>query len=759
MHALLQRLRRASLPREDAEISNGHLETFVKRRDEAAFAALMNLHGPMVFGVCKRVLGDHHDTEEAFQATFLILSHKAASIMPRNRVGDWLYGVAYRTAMNAKRMRNRRRKQEVQVTTPLEPATAPRIDWIDVAPLLDFELNALPEKYRTPVVLVDLEGRSHKEVAQELGWPEGTLASRLMRARNLLKKRLGMRGISLPVGAMTILITENSASAAVPASIMLPVIQATQLAAFQQSVASGVISPSVAAITEGTLKSMFMTTIKQAIVGLILLAGFGLGGAALLQQSLAQQLNAQANVAKPEDEVTYHFAGTVVDEHGNPAVGAKIWMEYWRKDMAINDPLPLALTDEQGKFEIHCKNTDFSDEAEPNGWLDYGFLVASKDRHGVNSGNKLYFETTGQMESYIDSQSPKGWKANVEKYWGAKSDILKLVADDAPVRGRILNRNDQPVAGAKVEAIAVEGTADGTLANWEIEAKKPDAYWWSDALRIPLLRPISGHHVNANDAPTIPSVFTDENGNFTLHGIGRERLAQVVVSGKGIETAVLRVRTRPGEIIEIPTVKPPATGPYVETIYPNQFTVKVGPSMPVEGFVTNQKTGQPLENVLVQADLISSYQVFNSTQAMVIRTVTDANGHYLLEGLPIGENGYQLIPPLGSQCQNGFVTVATTLNSKSPLKVVTQSLPAGIATGMAMKRNPPALQPMNQSQTGQVPTGLSAEAQTRLGTGASPADQPVNATPNRILWTFIIGNGVLLGAILLYVVVKRIRTK
>ena len=273
------------------------LEAFVKRRDEAAFAALIDLHGPMVFGVCRRILKDHHDAEEAFQATFLIFSHKAASIMQRHQIGSWLYCVAYRTALRAQRLKKRRQLREIQDTDAPEPMANSTAEWSDIAPLLDHELNSLPEKYRVPVVLCDLEGRSHKEVAQELGCPEGTLSSRLMRARNLLAQRLSRQGVVMSVGAMTILITQHAASAAVPTTAILPIIQAAQLTALPGSVAGSGISPNVAQISSSVINSMFVSTLKQASIGLVLMAGLGIGAVELLKTSLALQPKAQVQVA------------------------------------------------------------------------------------------------------------------------------------------------------------------------------------------------------------------------------------------------------------------------------------------------------------------------------------------------------------------------------------------------------------------------------------------------------------------------------
>src|SRR5262249_40356593 len=147
-------------------------------------------HGPMVWGVCRRLLVNHHDAEDVFQATFLVLVRKAASIVPREMLGNWLYGVAYQTAVEAPATTPRQRAREKQVTAMPEPETQPAETWHALQPVLDQELSRLPDKYRVPVVLCDLEGKTRRAVAQQLGWPEGTVAGRLARARALLARRL-----------------------------------------------------------------------------------------------------------------------------------------------------------------------------------------------------------------------------------------------------------------------------------------------------------------------------------------------------------------------------------------------------------------------------------------------------------------------------------------------------------------------------------------------------------------------------------------
>src|SRR5688572_12043831 len=161
------------------------LGAFTARGDQAAFAALLRRHGPMVLRVCRRLLGQEQDAEDAFQATFLVLARKAASIVPREAVGGWLYGVACRTAQAARGRRGRREARERTMSEPPERATPPEAErlWEELVPLLDRELGRLPQKYRLAVVLCELEGRSRKEAARQLGIPEGTLSSRLAAAR------------------------------------------------------------------------------------------------------------------------------------------------------------------------------------------------------------------------------------------------------------------------------------------------------------------------------------------------------------------------------------------------------------------------------------------------------------------------------------------------------------------------------------------------------------------------------------------------
>jgi RNA polymerase sigma factor (sigma-70 family) len=264
LSGLLPHVRRAALLRDGGGLTDGQLlQCFLSQRDEAAFAALVRRHSPMVWGVCRRVLHNPHDAEDAFQATFLVLVRKAAAIRQKELVGNWLYGAAYRAALEAKAAR--RRVRERQVSAMPEPEAPAEDLWADLRPVLDRELSRLPDKYRVPVVLCDLEGRARREVARQLGIPEGTLSSRLATARRTLARRLARRGLALSGGALALALSQDGAAAGMPTSLVSSTIQAARVSA-----GGGAISAEVAALTEGVLKAMLLSKLK--IVSAVVLA-------------------------------------------------------------------------------------------------------------------------------------------------------------------------------------------------------------------------------------------------------------------------------------------------------------------------------------------------------------------------------------------------------------------------------------------------------------------------------------------------------
>jgi RNA polymerase sigma factor (sigma-70 family) len=274
MGELMRQLRGAALEQDGAALTDGQLlAEYVRRRDAAALEALVRRHGPMVWGVCRRALADDHDAEDAFQATFLVLVRKAASVTPRDKVANWLYGVAHRTALKARATISTRKGRERQVAEMPEPAAAGQAPWDDLLPVLDEELSRLPDRYRTVVVLCDLEGRTRKDVARLLGVPEGTVAAWVARARVMLAQRLVRRGITLSGGTLAALL----APAGVPGSV---VSNTVALIAAGKAPGTGTVSVKVAALAEGELRAMLPTRIKVA-TALFFVAALACGGLAV----------------------------------------------------------------------------------------------------------------------------------------------------------------------------------------------------------------------------------------------------------------------------------------------------------------------------------------------------------------------------------------------------------------------------------------------------------------------------------------------
>jgi RNA polymerase sigma factor (sigma-70 family) len=296
---LLHRLRRTAVLEAAGDLTDGQLlGMYVSRRNEAAFETLIRRHGPMVLGVCRRLLPNEHDAEDAFQATFLVLVRKASSVQPPDKVGSWLHGVAYHAALKARALARRRQARERQVSTMPEPATVPESLWNDLLPLLDHELSRIPDKFRLPVILCDLEGKTRSEAARQLGWPEGTVAGRLAQGRAQLAKRLTARGLPVSAGVVTWLLSESMTQA----GLLEPLIQATLGAATKLAAGGGLVvgsTASVAAITEGVLKAMLLAKLRIATVVVLTLTL--IAGGVVARQAITglPQKAAPANEAKP----------------------------------------------------------------------------------------------------------------------------------------------------------------------------------------------------------------------------------------------------------------------------------------------------------------------------------------------------------------------------------------------------------------------------------------------------------------------------
>jgi RNA polymerase sigma factor (sigma-70 family) len=260
------------------ELSDGQLlELFAARREQAAFAALVRRHGPLVLGTCRRVLHDAHDAEDAFQATFLVLARKAGSLDRRGSVAGWLYTVAQRIALKTRAGR-RPPPPLLRASPPADPLDL--LTGKELCALLDEELRRLPEKYRLPLLLCCLEGLSRDEAAQQLGWSLGALKGRLERGRELLRSRLIHRGVTLSAALLTAALVPRGATA-VPAPLAAATLRAAVAFAARDTTASGVAAAPVTALAEGVLHAMSLNRLTTT-AALLLGMGFLATGAGVL---------------------------------------------------------------------------------------------------------------------------------------------------------------------------------------------------------------------------------------------------------------------------------------------------------------------------------------------------------------------------------------------------------------------------------------------------------------------------------------------
>jgi len=326
------------------------LEAFVCRENESAFEAILQRHGPMVLGVCRRILRNPYDAEDAFQAAFLVFVRKAASISRPEALSNWLYGVAYRTALQAKAASQRKRFRERELTGELEPvAPQPENDNTERRALLDMELSRLPDKCRLPIVLCDLEENSIKEAAHRLGWPIGTLAGRLSRGRMLLAKRLARHGLAVSGGIVAASLGQGPVSARLHARLLVSTAKLAHLYAAGE--AAELMSFNAALLAKGALKSMWTSktifAIAMVFASALLCVAIGLvghrtfAGEPGLMENSAIEEEALVNEAEPDSYVVYLKQFSLRDD-----------------DSVIAQAQPLVLRSQESRSECAIRPND-----------------------------------------------------------------------------------------------------------------------------------------------------------------------------------------------------------------------------------------------------------------------------------------------------------------------------------------------------------------------------------------------------------------
>jgi RNA polymerase sigma factor (sigma-70 family) len=589
------------------------LERFVGRRDEVAFAAIVERHGPMVLGVCRAVLKDAAEVEDAFQATFLVLVRKAGSVRGVDTLGGWLHRVAYRIAVQAAADIARRRTLEHRAGELAAMKTDIAEFPDDLRALLHEEIDRLPENFRLAIVLCDLDGLSQPDAARQLGWTDGALRGRLSRARAKLHDRLTKRGLAITAGLLVEALAKES-SATVPRVWINAIAKAAVAMPAGKIVATGAISATAAKLAQTTLATLFAESAKGvATVGALLVA-LGLVGVHTVPVGFAQSGNdgemkrempaskqaapsIKPLVSKAEEERTkpVTFAGVVLDPDGKPFAGAKIYLTgYALKNTSSVFVRAASGKDGKFQFDVPIDQFDRTFHAEP--W-SYAPVLARAE----------------------------GFAFGLANFEEGKALIVQLVRD-LPIEGRVIDIQGKPVPGVSVQVNSIMATEDEDLTAW-LKAVQEKQALYVDGVSTLLTRQLQAQP----KPPLIPPARTDADGRFRITGIGRERLAELHIEAPTIETARVMARTRPGEVLRFP---PWSNTDDRITILGSSFVHVAGPTRPIEGTVTDRDTGKPLADITVMGERSLSAGSSESASAR-----TDKQGHYRLVGLPRGREG------------------------------------------------------------------------------------------------------------------------
>jgi RNA polymerase sigma factor (sigma-70 family) len=298
------------------------VERALAQRDAAVLQAIVHRHGAMVYRVCWRVLQHTQDTEDAFQATFLVLAQKLRTLRKHASLASWLHGVAHRVSVRAKQQANARRLRESRrwLSDTMSPDD---VTWKELRSTLDAALSQLPDKWRLPLVLCYLEGRTQEEAAKQLAWSKSTLRSRLEEARDALARRLSKCGITLPAALSAVLLSDCVTSAAPPPGLVARVVEAAADVAVGKALAA-VTPATVAALAEGAIKAMFMTKLKTGSVVLVAaaLAAIGIGTAsfpALQARPTAQRAPVVERQSDQQPAAKDDPAADLVRQLGDPS--------------------------------------------------------------------------------------------------------------------------------------------------------------------------------------------------------------------------------------------------------------------------------------------------------------------------------------------------------------------------------------------------------------------------------------------------------
>jgi RNA polymerase sigma factor (sigma-70 family) len=621
MDAVLQHLRHVvARPDANGRLDRQLLEQFLAKHDETAFAALVRRHGPMVLGICRRVLRNEHDAEDAFQATFLILAHKTGSIRKQTSPGSWLHGVALRLAVRTKtnaahrRLRERRRT-EMNQANPMADVT-----WQELRTQLDEELQQLPEQFRAALVLCYLQGKTQDEAAHQLGWSKATLRRRLGQGRELLRVRLVRRGLALSAALFTSLLADSAAQASVPARLVGATARAASGVAAGKGI-SGLVSAQAAALVEGGLQALAATRVKVAtavVLALVLLAGAGLAAHQATANKSAARVTAPAPgeslapTTAPKDETAKGFPvrGRVLDPDGKPVAGAHVCLYADAVSGQAGAHPAFApiwrTTGTDGRFSLRLVEADLP-KMDERGLAYRPMLTAFAPG----------FEAAWKFFNQIEDP---------------RNIVLKLVKDDVPLDGRVVDLEGRPIPGITVRVVRLLVFRQEDLTAFqEVLRTRKTSHEYNEAT------------LDATAAGLSEPVVSGTDGRIRVRGIGRERCATLRIEGPTIESRFVLAMTRPGSTITVTDTSP--FGRSERLFHGAQFEHVAAPTRPVEGTIRDKNTGEPLAGVQVESVIPSTG---GPGPYGYIKTTTDKQGRFRIVGLPAdGSHEVMAIPAIG----------------------------------------------------------------------------------------------------------------
>ncbi|OJW19937.1 MAG: hypothetical protein BGO49_10430 [Planctomycetales bacterium 71-10] len=558
-----------------AALSDAQLaERFAATRDPEAFAAIVERHGPLVLATCRGVLGA--DAEDAFQATFLVLMNRIGTFPVRGSLAGWLHRVARRIARDARRSQARRRLREEAAGARRGPGPDPGPERSELLDAVRREVDRLPERYRAPIVLCDLEGLTREEAAAALGCPAGTIGGRLARARRKLREALERRGLdpsSAPIpiapaasAGWKFAVETASRSAASLAAGARPTPAAIDLAA-QAAGAWAPIKPALALATAAFLAGG-------------LLAAAGPSGPPPRRAAPAPAPGRSPEPrppVDPDDPATAgRYAGRVVDREGRPIAGARLFIARRSSGSPAAEIGPVrGRSGPDGSFEFDAPDLTV-EAADLLPRRRQGLLVAAADGYAPDWDN-----TWGEARSTFRSH----W----DPIKGA--DLTLRLVPDVPIRGRIVDPDGRPVAGARVHADTLTIPDRDDLDAYLKQVTSA----FGGSCHIHAIRPrlLPGAVVEAT---------TDADGRFRLSGLGGERIVSMTVAAAGFAEGRATAVTR--ETPDVPSVELDGRGQPLRTTYGASFTASLEPdrTVAVSGVVIDRDTREPLAGVRVGRD-------------------------------------------------------------------------------------------------------------------------------------------------------------